>query len=59
MITDFKIPQFAAAGCPVLPLSEHPYLYAISDRVPGMREIVAHPNYLVLGFGEQRNRKCT
>lgn len=31
----------------VLPLSEHPYLYAISERVPGLREIVAHPNYLV------------
>ncbi|KPY95352.1 hypothetical protein ALO43_200375 [Pseudomonas tremae] len=31
----------------VLPLSEHPYLYSISDHVPGMREIVAHPNYLV------------
>ncbi|MCW5238537.1 type II toxin-antitoxin system RelE/ParE family toxin [Verminephrobacter eiseniae] len=32
----------------VLPLSEHPYLYRISERVPGLREIVAHPNYLVL-----------
>lgn len=32
----------------VLPLSEHPYLYATSERIPGMREIVAHPNYLVL-----------
>ncbi|EJR6791249.1 type II toxin-antitoxin system RelE/ParE family toxin [Salmonella enterica] len=32
----------------VLPLSEHPYLYPPSDRVPGQREIVAHPNYLVL-----------
>ncbi len=32
----------------VLPLSEHPYLYRQSDRVPGLREIVAHPNYLVL-----------
>lgn len=32
----------------VLPLSEHPYLYRQSDRVPGLREIVAHPNYIVL-----------
>ena len=32
----------------VLPLSEHPYLYRISDRVPGLREVVAHPNYIVL-----------
>ncbi|EBK1959564.1 type II toxin-antitoxin system RelE/ParE family toxin [Salmonella enterica] len=32
----------------VLPLSEHPYLYRPSDRVPGLREIVAHPNYVVL-----------
>ena len=32
----------------VLPLSEHPYLYRMSDRVPGLREIVANPNYLVL-----------
>lgn len=32
----------------VLPLSEHPYMYRISERVPGLREIVAHPNYLVL-----------
>ncbi|EPG0403160.1 type II toxin-antitoxin system RelE/ParE family toxin [Escherichia coli] len=34
-------------GC-VLPLSEHPYLYPPSDRVPGLREIVAHPNYIIL-----------
>lgn len=32
----------------VLPLSEHPYLYRQSERVPGLREIVAHPNYIVL-----------
>lgn len=32
----------------VLPLSEHPYLHRQSDRVPGLREIVAHPNYIVL-----------
>lgn len=31
----------------VLPLSEHPYLYPMSERVPGLREIVAHPNYVV------------
>jgi toxin ParE1/3/4 len=28
--------------------SEHPYLYKQSERVKGMREIVVHPNYLVL-----------
>ncbi len=32
----------------VLPLSEHPYLYPVSRRIPGLREIVAHPNYIVL-----------
>jgi len=32
----------------VLPVAEHPYLYRQSERVPGLREIVAHPNYLVL-----------
>ncbi|OUI88673.1 plasmid stabilization protein ParE [Acetobacter persici] len=32
----------------VLPLSTHPYLYPISERIPGLREIVAHPNYIVL-----------
>ena len=32
----------------VLPLADHPYLYRMSERVPGLREIVAHPNYLVL-----------
>lgn len=32
----------------VLPLSEHPYLHRQSERVPGLREIVAHPNYIVL-----------
>lgn len=32
----------------VLPLSNHPYLYPASERVPGLREIVAHPNYIVL-----------
>jgi len=32
----------------VLPLSEHPYLYPVSEMVPGLREIVAHPNYIVL-----------
>jgi len=32
----------------VLPLAEHPYLYRQSERAPGLREIVAHPNYIVL-----------
>ena len=32
----------------MLPVSEHPYLYRQSERVPGLREIVAHPNYIVL-----------
>jgi addiction module RelE/StbE family toxin len=31
----------------VHPASEHPYLYR-SGRVPGTREIVAHPNYVVV-----------
>jgi toxin ParE1/3/4 len=31
----------------VLPLSSHPYLFR-SGRVPGTREIVAHPNYIVV-----------
>lgn len=32
----------------VLPVAEHPYLYQSSERVPGTREIVAHPNYIVV-----------
>lgn len=32
----------------VLPTAQHPYLYHKSERIPGMREIVAHPNYIVL-----------
>lgn len=32
----------------VLPVSEHPYLYRRSELVSGVREIVAHPNYIVL-----------
>ena len=32
----------------VLALSEHPYLYPPSDRGSGLREIVVHPNYIVL-----------
>lgn len=32
----------------VLPVSEHPYIFRASERVPGLREIVAHPNYVVL-----------
>lgn len=31
----------------VLPLSEHPYLYRMG-RVAGTRELVAHPNYIVV-----------
>lgn len=31
----------------VLPVSDQPYFYRESERVPGLREIVAHPNYLV------------
>ena len=31
----------------VLPVSEHPYLYRQSQTIPAMREIVAHPNYMV------------
>lgn len=31
----------------VLPVSEHPYLFK-SGRLPGTREIVAHPNYIVI-----------
>jgi len=27
--------------------AEHPYLYRPSQRIPGLREIVAHPNYIV------------
>lgn len=29
----------------VVPLSEHPYLYRSSERVPGVREMVVHPIY--------------
>jgi toxin ParE1/3/4 len=28
-------------------LSEHPYLYKPSLKIPGARELVAHPNYIV------------
>ncbi len=31
----------------VLPAAEHPYLYR-PGRVPGTREIIAHPNYIVV-----------
>jgi plasmid stabilization system protein ParE len=27
--------------------AEHPYLFKPSQRIPGMREIVTHPNYIV------------
>lgn len=32
----------------VLLLAEHPYLHQLSDRVPGLREIVVTANYVVL-----------
>jgi len=32
----------------VLPLALYPYMYRVSDRVPGMREIIAHPSYRIL-----------
>jgi toxin ParE1/3/4 len=31
----------------VQPLAEHPYMFRLG-RVPGTREIVAHPNYLIV-----------
>jgi toxin ParE1/3/4 len=31
----------------VVPLSEHPYLYRVG-RILGTRELLAHPNYLVI-----------
>ncbi len=31
----------------VLPLSEHPYLFR-PGRIPGTRELVAHPNYIIV-----------
>ncbi len=31
----------------ILPVAEHPYLYRASERIPGLREIVAHPNYII------------
>ena len=31
----------------VLPTAEHHYLYRQSERISGLREIVAHPNYVV------------
>ncbi|HSV54128.1 MAG TPA: type II toxin-antitoxin system RelE/ParE family toxin [Burkholderiaceae bacterium] len=31
----------------VLPVAEHPYLFR-PGRVPGTREVVAHPNYIVV-----------
>jgi len=32
----------------IMPAAEHPYMYRMSTRVPGLRKIVAHPNYIVL-----------
>ncbi|MHB1656576.1 MAG: type II toxin-antitoxin system RelE/ParE family toxin [Burkholderiales bacterium] len=31
----------------IVPAAEHPYLYRRSERVNALREIVAHPNYIV------------
>jgi len=31
----------------VLPAGEHPLMYRMSDRVPGTREIQAHPSYRI------------
>lgn len=31
----------------ILPASEHPYMFR-PGRVPGTREIIAHPNYIVV-----------
>lgn len=31
----------------IIPVAEHPYLYR-QGRVPGTREIVTHPNYVVV-----------
>jgi toxin ParE1/3/4 len=31
----------------ILPAAEHPYLYRLG-RVPGTREVVAHPNYVLV-----------
>lgn len=28
--------------------AKHPFLFKISQRTPGLREIVTHPNYVVL-----------
>jgi plasmid stabilization system protein ParE len=32
----------------VVHLPEHPYLYATSERMPGCRQIVVHPTYIVI-----------
>ncbi|MCP2230494.1 MULTISPECIES: type II toxin-antitoxin system RelE/ParE family toxin [Erwinia] len=31
----------------ILPVAEHPYMFR-AGRVPGTREIVAHPNYILI-----------
>lgn len=31
----------------ILPTAEHPYLFR-AGRVPGTREVIAHPNYIVV-----------
>ncbi|WP_374324412.1 type II toxin-antitoxin system RelE/ParE family toxin [Azonexus sp.] len=32
----------------VWPLSEHPFLFKASERIAGCREIVIHPNYVLV-----------
>jgi toxin ParE1/3/4 len=32
----------------VLHLAEHPYLHRQSERMPGLREIVVHPNFILV-----------
>jgi len=38
---------YSAIEAAVEPLSEHPYLHR-PGRVPGTREVVVHPNYIVV-----------
>ena len=37
--------------------SEHPYLYKHSERLEGTREIVVHPNYILVYQVEQNSIK--
>ena len=32
----------------VMSLTEHPYLHRQSERMPGFREIVVHPNFILV-----------